>query len=324
MNDVLVFERYVKLFEIEWDTFLQSNQCYTFQFQRRFLDLYESETTDFSQLIRDDSGNLIAIIALAIAEDSKTIISHPKSSYGGFVYKKGVSLQVKEFIFQKFISEISKSFPSYRIEIRTPIRSVDQSHVAEDRWLMWRMGFTINQVALHSVIDLQQELKIDTKRVKRSQKNIDVLETKSPEQIKDFWELLVSTLSGRHRVLPVHNLQQILKLINEFEKEIRVFLAFDAEGIILGGLVFFNTIRGFHLQYMAISDLGRSVGAGDFLISHAIKIAVEEQAFFFSFGHSHENLGLNINYGLLSYKAKFGTDHIDAFGWEITLHNQNS
>jgi len=315
----ITFQRYSKVFESEWEAFLQTNKCFTFQFQRSFLDLYAEEVVDASYLVRESSGELIALIPLGEFRESKKLISHPKSSYGGFFYRPDVSLQRKEAIYSQFLEEIRKSFNNYALEVRTSIKSFNPVESSQERWLLWRFGFKLNQVVLHSYIDLHMPKKLNTKRIKYENSKIQIIETKSPKYLRSFWDLLQENLSLRHNAVPTHNFTQIMQLIEVFPIEVRVFLAFDNSGQVLGGLVFFNTANGFHLQYMAIGQLGRQLSVGDLLINNALKIATHEAYDIFNFGHSNEQSGIELNYNLFSYKSKFGSRLDEALRWSLQL-----
>ena len=315
----VTIHKYSKVLESEWESFLAANKCFTFQFQRRFLDLYPADFQDASYLIRNFSGELLAIIALGEFGETKQIISHPKSSFGGFVYTQGVSLKLKELIYLEFLEEIYRRYPDYTFEIRTPPRSFNPAEYAQERWLLWRFGFNINQITLHSIIDLLKTTKPDIKRIKYQNDKIQIVETKSLELLESFWKLLQENLLIRYKTFPTHTFQQIRQLVEAFPNEIRIFLAFDSVQKILGGLIFFNIKDGFHLQYMSVGDLGRKLSVGDLLINHTLKIAISESVNFFDFGHSHEKNGYLLNYNLFSYKSKFGSQLDESTRWILNL-----
>lgn len=318
------FHKYSDLFKTDWEHFLTTNSCFTFQFQRRFLDLYSDAVQDVSYLVRDLSGELVAIIALAELKETKQLISHQKSSFGGLFYKNGTTLQIKETIFSGLMTELCKQFPNYTLEIRTPPKSFNPPDSAQERWILWRFGFNVDQIVLHSIIDLQQRIKQNSKRIKYENRDIKITETKSPTLLKSLWNLLEENLSRRHMARPTHQFNQITQLVETFPKEIRVFLAFEKSNKLLGGLIFFNAFKVFHLQYMAIGELGRKLSVGDLLIIHSLKVAESEGMSYFNFGHSNEKMGLKLNYNLSSFKAKFGSQFDEAIRWSIDLKNLQS
>jgi len=319
IEPTISFHRYSEVFKSDWEAFLARNSCFTFQFQRRFLDLYLSEISDVSYLVRDESGEVLAIIPLTELKQTRRLISHQKSTFGSFLFKKGIPLQLKETIYSQLLSELCKEFPNYVLEIRTPPKSFNEADSAQERWLLWRFGFKVDQVVLHSIIDLQKGISQDSRRIRYENKGIEIVETKSPIFLKSFWDLLEENLFHRHSSRPTHEFSQIKQLLETFAVEIRFFLAFGNSNQILGGLIFFNALNVFHLQYMAIGDLGRKLSVGDLLILHSLKVAKSEGMKYFNFGHSHENSGLTLNYNLSSYKTKFGSHFDEAIRWSITL-----
>lgn len=315
----IIVHKYTDILASEWETFLSVNECFSFQFRRRFLDIYSSEVIDTSYIIRESSGEILAVIAIGKLKETKQLISHPKSSFGGFIYRKGISIQLKELIYFEFLKVLSEDFTDYTLEIRTPMKAFNPLDSAEERWLLWRFGFSVDQVVLHSFINLSLPLIQDTKRIKYENNTVRILETKSPEYVWFFWTLLQENLLLRHNTRPTHTFTQIERLIDTFANDIRIFLAFDNTEHIQGGLIFFNTLNGFHLQYMAVSNFGRKLSVGDLLINYSLEIALSEKYNFFNFGHSHEKNGFDLNYNLFSYKSKFGSELDEAIRWKIDL-----
>jgi hypothetical protein len=88
---------------------------------------------------------------------------------------------------------------------------------------------------------------------------------------------------------------------------------------VISGLIFFNTINAFNLQYMAIGNLGRTLAGGDFMIKKTIEVARFEKYKYFDFGHSHDLSETGINKGLWEFKSKFGSKGFTSVTWARQL-----
>lgn len=319
MEKQLFIDYYSDDFQSEWDTFIHLNKCFTFQFQRKFLDLYNNEATDVSMMIRDKSDSLLAVIPLSANFATRELISHAKSTYGGVFFAMKTSLAMKKAIYAAIVSVLKNKFSGFTLELRVPPSHLTSENYSVDKWALWNNGFQPTVGVLHSAINLKEELNLIPGRVKKNHDDVKIVESSSSNQIIEFWDLLTRTLLERHGVEPVHNSKQILRLIELFPLSIRIFLAQSNFQEIYGGLVFFNTSRAYHLQYMAVGEIGRKKSVGDALIAESINIAMREDFEIFGFGHSNENRGKDVNFGLVSFKEKFGSHLNETFCWKIQL-----
>lgn len=317
----LNIEFYSSTIKDEWNSFLVKNGTYSFQFYREFLDLFVQDECETSIIVKDSLGKIIALMPISVCSLSKEIVSHSKSTYGGIIYKNDTKIQVKQEIYNAIIQALGTKFPTFTIEVRTPPTYLGVRDSFADRWILWNLGFTPSQVVLHSVIDLGKQIDFCRRRVKRSHlEGIDVLEVYSKHEILALGELVKQVLYSRHGVNPVHSPRDLLRLKMLFPDFIRIFIArsLSVEAI-LGGLIFFNTESGFHLQYMAVGEEGRKHSVGDLLVLESISTAMRENSKFFGFGHSNEDEGRTLNIGLLSYKEKFGSYLSEAIKWKYRL-----
>lgn len=113
--------------------------------------------------------------------------------------------------------------------------------------------------------------------------------------------MLEENLQSRHNTLPVHSIQEISYLKQQFRQHITVCLCY-AENNLYAGAVLYTLGKGIHTQYIASSPIGRQHGSVDFLINKLIHKYRTKKAFL-SFGTSHAENGLNL--GLLHWKEGF-------------------
>ena len=84
------------------------------------------------------------------------------------------------------------------------------------------------------------------------------------------------------------------------------FYAGMATGDMVAAVVVFVSSTVWHAQYIASNDMGRNIGALDFLFEHLITQAMANRMSYFSFGTSDEPKSGNLNAGLCQFKHEFG------------------
>jgi hypothetical protein len=316
-------EYFTKRWSKDWEMFIEENHNFSFQSSRTFLDTKPSLYEDASLIAYNKDEKLIAVLPIGVLSTNNTLISHPKSSFGGITFLKELDFETRLSVYQDFLLMLSRDFDGFRLIFRVPPSHLCNERYNFESWALWSLGFQPISMYVHSAIDLEKEFKFDFKRIRKvTNSNILVIENPGEKALGEFWEILTEVLSSRYGISPVHSFSQFLGLQDLFRPSIRTFIGIDND-VVVGGLVFFNTASAYHLQYMGIGSIGRSLAAGDVLIQHAISSAAKEGYRYFSFGHSNENEGRNINQSLLSFKKKFGAEEFVSTYWGKDLQNLN-
>lgn len=302
-----------------WDDSLENFNTFTFQFNRRFLDLKNFEDFDASLIAKDTKGSAIALFPINFDPTRYKLISHSRSSYGGAIFADHLGILERLSIYEKFVRELKVMYPNSNLQIRLPPSHIGGNHTSVDAWILWRLGFKPLSLVIHSAVDLRKSINFQKGRVRNCPRSgLEIFESHTSEDLQELWKLLSKVYMERHQVNPVHSFEELMYIKQSFPEFIRVFVS-AYQGKIIGGLVFFNTANSFHLQYMAIDPIGRKFSAGDFLVKKAINVAADEAYEFLNFGHSNENQGLDINESLWSFKSKFGTRDFSAITWTVEL-----
>ena len=76
-------EKYSKINAICWDDFVSKAKNGHFLFYRDYMEYHRDRFCDFSMIIYNDKGNIIALLPASI--DGDTVISHGGLTFGGFV-----------------------------------------------------------------------------------------------------------------------------------------------------------------------------------------------------------------------------------------------
>ena len=302
-----------------WEGFLKSNNSYSFQFSRNFLDVSKNKGFDSSLIIEVQSKPVGVFPNLYINSNNTETVSHAGSSYGGILPKSRTSTSTLLAYYEAIANYAKKETYIKTMSFRIPPDCVKR-HIEHDiHWVMWKLGARVESCYLHTAINLNNRTEADKSRINlaRIPSELQIIIGDSDDLV-NLWTFVSDVLENRHGIKTVHTLDEITFLANSFPKNILMFFA-KMDKDIVAATIFFNTVDSFRLQYMAVSELGRSISAGDYLILQAIKLAKELGFSYFDFGHSQESGGRFLNDSLMSFKMKFGGSNYAAFTYSLWL-----
>ncbi len=309
-------ELYTNTYKNQWDNFVKTAKNSHFFFYRDFMEYHKERFEDFSLIILDDKGNIIAL--LPANRVNEKLYSHQGLTFGGLI----TSVKMKSVIMLEIFKAIKIFLLSYDIKelIYKSIPYIYHTKAAqEDRYALFRENATLYQTQLSATIYLDKPLKYSNGRKWRLKKVKQLsLVIKESDNFDKFWDLLHQILEKHHGAKPVHNLSEITYLQKTFPKNIKLYEVYKEDQLMCGGVVFENEDIA-HLQYVANSDEGRTIGALDLLIDHLIKGVYKEKKYF-DFGTSNEDNGKVLNEGLIDQKERFGASGVvhDTFLWKLT------
>lgn len=311
----MIAQRYSSDKKTEWDEFVAQSRNATFLFYRDFMDYHKERFEDYSLMVYNQKGKLVALFPATYHKDIKTIKSHGGLTYGGLLLQEGVG--TKDVLsFSQLIVNQYKELCALNLQIR-PIPHIYHLHPSEEELYAWhRLGANLSARSASSAVNLSQPLSFSTLRKRQAKKAVQSGCTiDSDGNLEEFWRVLTATLREKHQVSPVHSLAEITILKERFPNQIRCVTVLDAAGKVVGGTLLFCTPKNIHAQYIASNEKGKRVGALDFLFTHLLKeyqSAFQEttQPLYFDFGISTEEGGLILNEGLIAQKEGFGASTI--------------
>jgi len=241
-------------------------------------------------------------------KDNKIIFhSHPASTYGGFVTDETVGVEEAMEIVETTIS-FAKNKAANEIVVRNPFRIFHRMPSDETDYAMWYHGFTIKSRELECAILIDENTtnryEDGTRRsIKKSLKNVRVGHS---EKYDEFWHILTANLFQKHRLSPVHTVDQILHLRSLVGNENVQLVIAETGDKVIAGIVLFVFETAVHAQYIAsdtnFQDLRPLNAVVDFIIQWSKKCGYK----YFNFGTANENDGKTINQGLFKFKEGFG------------------
>lgn len=286
----------------KWNAFISKAKNATFLFHRDFMEYHQDRFQDFSLVILKDQ-NWVGVIPANRVED--TVFSHQGLTYGGLVInekiKLGEVIDISKDVFKYLYDGNIKTF---QIKL---MPSMYQIYFSEEiNYMLFLANAKLIRRDSLSVIDLTKPYTIIKSRrqsIRRSE--VNNLEIKEEPEFDLFWnKILMPNLEKKHKVKPVHSLEEIKKLHLLFPEKIRHFNVYY-EGEIVAGTTVFVTQNVAHPQYISGNEDKNELGSLDVLYHHLIATVFKDKNFF-DFGISNEQQGKKINKGLLFWKESFG------------------
>lgn len=295
----------------KWDNFIENCPMGTFLHSRKFLSYHGDRFKDKSIIIKDKNDNWLAVFPAAEDLNNKNIIiSHPGSTYGGFVHKGKLigqlmvdSLElIKDFYKEnEYTKIIYKAIPSFYFEVP----------YFDDVYALFKSNALLYRRDLSCTIHLQEKNILSSENqskmrnmIRKSIKNGVTIENNN-EHIEEYWNLLNKNLNEKYNKKPTHTLDELKRLFDLFPNNIEIICALRNQKIIAGS-VLFKKKKVIHTQYLSASDEGKEFFALDMVIQHCIEKARYDGLYFFDFGISTEQDGKILNSGLYLSKAKHG------------------
>lgn len=299
-----------------WNDFLVNAKNNHFFFHRDYLAYHGNRFEDFSLLIYDAKGKLIALLPANI--DDNILYSHQGLTYGGFIVNDNMKVEIMLEIFEA-IKTYLKEQNIQKVIYKTIPYIHHLKPAEEDLYALFIQNATLIQRDIGAAVNLLKPLKYSNGRkwsLKKAKNEGFTIE--ESQDFASFWTLLEAILKHQHDSKPVHSLEEIEQLNTLFPKNIKLFLTKKEDKILAGGIIFDNP-EITHLQYVANSNEGRQIGALDFLIDHLMRETCKDKKYF-DFGTSNEENGRVLNRGLIDQKERFGARAVanDRYEWNLS------
>ncbi len=299
-----------------WDEFVQKSRTPLFFFQRDFMEYHATQYLDNSYMFYEDQ-TLAAV--LPASKHDRDLISHGGLTYGGLLLSPKVRVQtVGEIIDQLLIASRTHSFD--KIIYKSIPYIFYQQPNQEDCYLLFnRANAKIVRKDMSSAIRLDNRLSLSKGRkslIARAKKSN--LKVSSSTDWTGFHRLLCSVLK-KHKTVPIHTAKEMALLKEVFPQNIELKVVLN-ESTIIAATLLFNFEKVVHTQYIAVSELGKTLGALDYLLETIIQDSAEQGFDYFNFGISTERNGRYLNEGLVAQKEGFGARVVVVDFYEVSLN----
>lgn len=288
-----------------WDAFCASAANATILPTRRFLSYHVDRFKDLSLLLMD-AGKLVGVFPAAESSSRPDlVVSHPGITYGGLVHQGRLRGNRMIYALETIVGHYANA--GYRCLQYKPVPFIYSTVPSQDDlYALFRLNAQRIRCDLSCAIDLAARLRPSERRRRGLKKALDAVTLSSePKLLGDLWRVLARNLARKYAARPVHSLEELVMLHERFPQQIQVRCAL-VDGVVEAGVVFFNSARVWHAQYITASDVGYEVSALDSVFEAAIFEAKHAGARYFDFGTSNEDDGRVLNDGLYRFKSEFG------------------
>lgn len=302
-----------------WNAFVKEAKNATFLFHRNFMEYHNDRFDDFSLLVFDGE-ELVAV--LPANKVGTAVHSHQGLTYGGFVLKQkaklGTVLEIVkatlQFLHEQQITILHlKTIPAFYCRFLSE----------EIEYCLFLLNAKTHRTDCLSVLDLTKDFSFSNHRRLCIRKGDSAnLIIKEETDLESFWnQVLIPNLEQKHQAKPVHSLEEITKLQQQFPDNIRHFNVYHNNEIVAGTTMFVTDTVA-HPQYVSGNDKKNETGSLDYLYHYLITDAFADKEYF-DFGPSHEENGKKINNGILFWKESFGAKTTVQGFYEIETANYN-
>lgn len=293
--------RYTPQMKQQWDDLVSRCRNATFLHRRDYVDYHADRFLDHSLIAFDGRGRAVAALPANI-EDS-TLVSHRGLTYGGWLLTDRVDINAMLELWSDFCRYMTDCHITELIYKPVP-HIYHRRPAEEDLYCLWRSGATLMVRNISSAVDLSDPIPFD-QNARRKLGRVEGLHVGESDGWAQYWSLLYDQLLARHGAVPVHSLDEIMRLRMAFPENIRLVTAETPYGDIMAGAVFYVTDTTVHLQYAAASDRGMQAGVFPDLYRYVIQNICAGKRWL-DFGTSNESAGRVLNSGLARQKSGFG------------------
>ena len=293
--------RYVEHDQKRWDAFIKDARNGHFMFQRDYME-YHTDRFDDDSLLFEEKGQLIAV--LPANRVKQTIYSHGGLTFGGIISGSGMTTPKILDIFITMKARYKEAGIT-KLSYKAIPHIYHNAPTEEDLYALSVNGAQLVRRDVSATLNQEKRIKY-SKRHKRnlSKARRGELFITNNSDYSRFWGLLEKVLAERHGVQTAHSLDEIQRLAKLFPQNIQLFEVSDSMNNLLAGTVLYISNEVVHTQYLANSDVGRTVGALDYLIDALIDEFRDIR--YFDFGISTVDQGRVLNEGLCTHKEGYG------------------
>ncbi len=299
-----------------WEAKVSHSNNGTLFHERKFLSYHPAERfLDHSYLIYKKK-RLLALFPAARVMDpqnSPWLVSHPGSSYGGFVYP--ADLRFRD-AYDLVISLIQRATKDGMQGIRMTLPPAIYQHRVSNYldFALLKHGFEYERREISSMLSIEDDPKVNLARFRPSHRTavrralkqgVEVIQS---EDYAQFYTILRENLKIRHNVAPTHSLEELQRLKRLYPDRIRLFGAFHSGHMIAGVVTFAANTDVLLAFYISHVEAFQELRAVNLLFYEIIRWCQQESYRYLDFGIFTVNM--DPNFGLGRFKENFGASGV--------------
>jgi hypothetical protein len=174
----------------------------------------------------------------------------------------------------------------------------------EDLYALFLLGGRLVRRDVSSTIRLQERAPLAKGRKSDLHRAKPGIEVRRSQDFATFMSIEEAVLREKYGVRPTHTAEELAMLAGRFPENIKLYAAHQ-DGVMLGGVVVYESSHVAHAQYIATTAEGRLAGALDCIMDELLNTVYTRKPYF-DFGISTEGGGRRLNRGLIANKESYG------------------
>ena len=294
--------RYTPADKPVWDAFVTKARNATFLFSRDYMDYHADRFTDHSLMVFK-RGKLYALLPGNVR--GAVFHSHQGLTYGGLLLGRDATADGVCDAFLAINEQLRRDGLSHVVYKPVP-HIYHRIPAEEDLYALFvRCRAVLLSRNVSSTIVLDRRIPFTESRCSGLRKALhNGIVISESRDLQSFWRILVDNLRLRYAASPVHSLEEMRLLMSRFPDTIRLYVAADAEGRMLGGTILYLTPNVVHTQYISASEEGKQLGVLDMLFDNLLSRSWQQR--YFDFGTSAQEDSCEVVAPLLFQKLGFG------------------
>jgi len=310
-----IVKKYTNNMADDWERFVWESVNGTLFHTRRFLSYHPEGRFQDVSLSFMQGNQVFALLPAArgIWDGKDTLWSHRGASYGGFVYREGLSLHAAYQLVEQLLHYAQKE-KVQRIVITLPPIIYNRRLSNYIDFALIKHGFTYLRREVSSIVSLEADIDLNIAKFKqtnrtafrRAQKlGIKVHET---GDYSAFYAILKKNLKIRHGVQPTHTLEELITLKRLFPERIFLYGAYLKDEMV-AGVVMFDCNADVSLAFYISHNEERQEYRGvNLLFYEIIQRCIAKGFKYLDFGIFTVNMVPN--FGLARFKEGFGSSGV--------------
>ena len=272
-----------------------------FLFDRDYMEYHSDRFSDHSLLFFSDS-KLLCLLPANLHDC--TLYSHEGLTFGGVISDRAMKVDLMLEVFDA-LTEHCKEEEIKEIYYKAVPYIYHSVPAEEDLYALFCHQAKLVGRSVSLAIYMPETSPFDYNRMRTLKKaKENNLIVKESLDLKFFMSMLEASLLEIHSAKPTHSIDEIQLLANRYPNNIKLFASFK-DSAMLAGVLIYESKNVAKVQYVANSQAGRRVGAGDIIFGYLINEHYAGKRYF-DFGTSMLQQGLSLNSSLISYKEGFG------------------
>lgn len=299
----------------QWNEFVASSKNGMFLFYRDYLEYHSDRFADASILFFD-GDRLLAV--MPASRDGDALRSHGGLTFGGILSDQRMKTPVMLTIFDVLLEHL-KSQGVKKMVYKAIPHIYHDIPAEEDLYALFRHNARLIRRDVSSTIWMKDKVGFSTRRRRGLKKGLaNGLTVDRSYDFRTFMTIEEEVLQYKYGVKPTHTTEEIECLAGRFPEHIQLFTA-SREATMVAGVIVYESDNVAHTQYIASSDEGKKLFAGDRLFDFLINEVFAEKKYF-DFGISTEDQGRFLNIGLVTQKEEFGARATVYDTYEMDIH----